>query len=1035
MRAAEESARNSVRSKVISVTRILLAIACFSCRRRGHAIDTLVRAADALPERATVGRLSGGFAYRRLAVLKRGPHVASADLGIMAAAAELSDAARRDGSADAMHRAGESYLIAGKASEAVDALEESLLRETGARDLPSAIAQTKNADTLSDLAASYLARMAGEDTTDSLAAMNTAERAWQLAQTPEVAWNRALALSAASSREAALGAWRDVLAIDPASQWSAEGRQRMDAVAAKGPPSREEAKNALTAALASADDAAVLRAAALSSGYARLFIEDELLPKWGSGDENAFRDARRLSDAVAKVSGDFVDADSLARIGAIRGSGAEGENEIRKALVGFGQGRKALAGYHYDDALPLMTEAEARLRLAGLPLSKRAAVFVATLHFYAHRAGMSLALCDDVVRANNPTRYPSVEAQCRWNEGTIETGRRNFDRAKEAFEDARRLFAGMTDLTNVAALDVRLEENDRCAGEVRNAWSHMTSALRNGAAERGYIPLSEAAKVAEAATMPFAALAFYDSAISAARAARSAAEQTDGSLSRARLLRKLGREDEALAELNTATRLMATIGDRTVAARLNSYLVVARGELTVARQPAKVATEMEAVVAEMKATDNRRNVAVARCLQAKANLALGKRADAENSLRAALAELETQRAAISTDEERIALLDTAREAAEMLVALLFDSRRTYDALRAAEGAKAQLLLDAVGGQGNACGDIASPATSEAFIDYFVLPDRLLVWSITASETRAHVIAVDRRDLERSVAEWQSALDRADDGAIRERGAELFGHLLRPVWPEIESCPKLVFAADGFLYHVPFSALPDPRNTFLVDDYDVSNVPSLTWLAAGARRPNDIPRHVVAAIASQNADERDAYYPLPAAEQDGRAIAARFPGATLLTGGDASPPRVAAAAREADLFHFAGHAIVDEVRPGRSALIMSGGQPWRASAIAHQKLARAPIVVLAACSTGAGRVTSDGTASIARAFLLAGSRAAVATLWPVSDDAAAEISGAFYRSLVSGGGARAALCAAQRAAIHRSNSRGRYDWAAFQFIGS
>jgi len=200
---------------------------------------------------------------------------------------------------------------------------------------------------------------------------------------------------------------------------------------------------------------------------------------------------------------------------------------------------------------------------------------------------------------------------------------------------------------------------------------------------------------------------------------------------------------------------------------------------------------------------------------------------------------------------------------------------------------------------------------------------------------------------------------------------------------------------------------------------------------GTHGAGGLPRRVVAVLSSSGGE----YQSLPSAEHDIRAIAKRFPGTLVLTDANADPQRVAAAMREMELFHFAGHAVVDEERPGRSALIMSNGLPWQASAIAAERLTRAPLVVLAACSTGAGRVTSDGTASIARAFLLAGSHAAVATLWPVDDRVASEISGSFYRLLESGSSARNALSAAQRAVIHRPSSHAGYDWAAFQFIGS
>ena len=96
---------------------------------------------------------------------------------------------------------------------------------------------------------------------------------------------------------------------------------------------------------------------------------------------------------------------------------------------------------------------------------------------------------------------------------------------------------------------------------------------------------------------------------------------------------------------------------------------------------------------------------------------------------------------------------------------------------------------------------------------------------------------------------------------------------------------------------------------------------------------------------------------------------------------------------------------------------------------------ASLVVLSACKTGGGRaLTGEGIMGFGRAFLAAGAKALLVTLWPVDDEAAAYFSDEFYRAW-RGEGLR--LPEAYRGAL--AATRALYpsmnDWAAFQLIAN
>lgn len=93
----------------------------------------------------------------------------------------------------------------------------------------------------------------------------------------------------------------------------------------------------------------------------------------------------------------------------------------------------------------------------------------------------------------------------------------------------------------------------------------------------------------------------------------------------------------------------------------------------------------------------------------------------------------------------------------------------------------------------------------------------------------------------------------------------------------------------------------------------------------------------------------------------------------------------------------------------------------------------PLVVLSGCESHTGRVLdAEGLLGTARAFLEAGTRNLLVTLWPVEDQAAREVALAFHRALRAGHApARAAHEA--RASL-RLRGAAAADWAAFRLLG-
>ncbi len=98
------------------------------------------------------------------------------------------------------------------------------------------------------------------------------------------------------------------------------------------------------------------------------------------------------------------------------------------------------------------------------------------------------------------------------------------------------------------------------------------------------------------------------------------------------------------------------------------------------------------------------------------------------------------------------------------------------------------------------------------------------------------------------------------------------------------------------------------------------------------------------------------------------------------------------------------------------------------------LAGTDLVVLSACDTGVGKVQEgEGVFGLERAFLLAGARTLVVSLWPVPDDETRQLMEAFYKGMAAGRTKVQALAEAKRRVAARKPHP--YYWAAFVLHGN
>jgi len=116
---------------------------------------------------------------------------------------------------------------------------------------------------------------------------------------------------------------------------------------------------------------------------------------------------------------------------------------------------------------------------------------------------------------------------------------------------------------------------------------------------------------------------------------------------------------------------------------------------------------------------------------------------------------------------------------------------------------------------------------------------------------------------------------------------------------------------------------------------------------------------------------------------------------------------------------------------------------RAGEVVREWRLNAELVVLSACETGLGKkVVGEGYVGFAHAFLQAGARSVLVSLWKVDDEATGLLMRRFYEGWLERGLRKAeALRQAKRWLRAREDERGRqrfahpYYWSAFVLIGA
>jgi len=317
------------------------------------------------------------------------------------------------------------------------------------------------------------------------------------------------------------------------------------------------------------------------------------------------------------------------------------------------------------------------------------------------------------------------------------------------------------------------------------------------------------------------------------------------------------------------------------------------------------------------------------------------------------------------------------------------------------------------------------------LTYYVTANEVLCWALDSTRVELTRTRIGREALGGMVLTYRRMLQNLEPAETHSK--ELYALLVAPALPKLAGVRELGIVPHDALHTLSFASLTDGQE-YLLDRHPLFQLPSASVYRFTLERRKAERNTRVLAVG--NPDLRDQSLELPFAEREVGSLAWNYPNMTALIGDKATKGWITEHISEFGIIHLATHGEFDPVNPLFSALKLADTRKnangdLEATEIFDLRI-NADLIVLSACQTGLGKVTSgDEVQGMNQAFLYAGTHALVSSLWRVSDISTAMLMKQFYREYQT----RPKAESLRRAMLHvRTRFPHPGYWSAFTLTG-
>jgi CHAT domain-containing protein len=907
-----------------------------------------------------------------------------------------------------------------------------------------------------DMAAAYFIRgQRRNDAVDFLRALEAAEETLRRDPSSAAAmFNRALVQEKLGLAKEAIQSWDEVVKHD-SSAWADEARQRRDRLMALPDPADRWRPAELEDALRRRDRAAMKAIARAFPSDALTFFEQSVLPD--------LEGSRMFADVVVERDRPYAQA-IIAAVDATTDRQA-----LEEGLRAFRHARRLQNDFELAKAAHAYERAAGLLDRATNPLALTARYGMASCGFVPGHD--SFSLLDEIGPIAQKRGYHKLLARIqRLRANALELDRHNYFEALDVYKEA--LALARQDPTDLVATLNRRSSNYAVIGDPEEAFrdSYRAVTLLSGVAnlnERHQAYGSAARAAARLGYLPVALHygtaavdAMQKAVVNASRDEIKLAKLHYGIASRARadIYLALGRDEDAAADLEEATRL-AEAAEQKDLWLLQMRLDEVRAQLLMKSDPAKAAAELTKAIELARGQDStylavlhfkraaalrtvsaekadQDIVAAFRILRDEAKLlrVTAKRGDYEQlwtpyfaRFEALNHELIERRIAADDVEGAFVQLEQARGFEPMQ--LILQSRSVPPGFRKIE------TSDDLRRQ------LAALPDDTVILQFLVLDDKTYTWVLSRDRIRLVAQRVGRAHIEKWVADIQDAVGTGRPSAFTTAMRAAYTELFRAPLADRGAVnrPRLVIVPDGPMHSLPFAGLEGSRDEGRLIErrsIAVAGSTSLYFYALARDRQFSMDPSANVLIAGNPTSNLG---PLPYSEEEAKQLAIEYPHAQLLIRADATSAKFLELAKRATIIHFSGHGFADPESPWKSNLVLaprgndSGVLSAETLMSQLSELERTRLVVLAACSSAAGQpVGPEGIAALVRPLIAANVPGVVGTLWEVPDATAKKLMVSLHCHYRNGADVADALRYAQLQMLR--DKEPAMKWAPFQVVG-